>query len=307
MSRRAVRWPGFRSVLCGVDFSEESRRALRHADVVARHGGGALKVIYANDPLLVSAAAAALHDRGVARRSAAELKTFIAGTLNGAGTPRHVTARAAVGRASDVLLEAASHGRSDLIVVGTQGLTGAERLVLGSTALRILQQAAVPVLVVPPAGTPGEGIAASWPGAEIVAAIELDADGSREVRHAARIAEWFGASLLLLNVVEPLPVPRWLKGDLAALERRRLALARRQIDRLADLVRNRMATTTHVMQGRIADQIAAFASLERAGLIVTALRDRAGWFGTARGSISYHVLSRAAVPVLAYPPRWRPR
>jgi hypothetical protein len=59
--------------------------------------------------------------------------------------------------------------------------------------------------------------------------------------------------------------------------------------------------------GNIADEIAAIAATERTGLVLTALSDRRGWFGATRGSISYHLLSHAITPVLAYPLSWRPR
>ena len=56
-----------------------------------------------------------------------------------------------------------------------------------------------------------------------------------------------------------------------------------------------------------ADEIAALAAAERTRLLVTALRDRRGWFGARRGSVSCHVLSHAVAPVLACPPEWRAR
>src|SRR6476646_4395633 len=77
-ARRAA---GFRSVLCPIDFSEQSRLALRYAEAVARRGNARLIVSYANDPLLVAAAATALRDRRLAQRSGNELRTFIDATL----------------------------------------------------------------------------------------------------------------------------------------------------------------------------------------------------------------------------------
>jgi nucleotide-binding universal stress UspA family protein len=58
--------------------------------------------------------------------------------------------------------------------------------------------------------------------------------------------------------------------------------------------------------GRIADEIAALVAAEHIELLITALRDRRGWFGARRGSVSYHVLSHAVSPVLAYPRQWPP-
>jgi nucleotide-binding universal stress UspA family protein len=58
--------------------------------------------------------------------------------------------------------------------------------------------------------------------------------------------------------------------------------------------------------GRIADEIAALVAGERIELLITALRDRRGWFGARRGSVSYHVLTHAVSPVLAHPRQWSP-
>jgi nucleotide-binding universal stress UspA family protein len=76
---RSARWAGFRSVLCPIDFSAHSERALKYAEAIALRGKAALMVMYVNDLLLIAAAAAALHDRDLAKRSRRELITGPAG------------------------------------------------------------------------------------------------------------------------------------------------------------------------------------------------------------------------------------
>ena len=304
-SRRPGRWTGFRSIVCPVDFSDHSRLALKYAEAIALRANSSLTVVFANDPLLVAAAAAALHDRRLARRSGAELKTFVDKTLNAESQRKlNVTTQAAVGTPRDVILKAASRVRADLIVLGTHGLTGADRLVLGSTTHAVLQNTKIPVLAVPRGQ---HAPSASWPGGKIVAAIELDPDAPKEVDIAAGVADWFGASLVLLHVVSALATPLWFEADLSVLESTRLKQAQSRLDKLAIAARRRVSTETRVIQGKIADEIAAFVSKSDAGLLVTGLADQTGWFGSRRGSISYHVLSHATVPVLAHPPRWRQR
>ena len=309
-SRIASRgWRGFRSVLCPIDFSEHSRLTLQYAEAVAFRGSASLTVMYANDPLLVAAAATALHDRHVARRSASELQAFMNATLT-AGSRKRVRAKSevSIGPASDEILRVAARRRSDLIVLGTHGLTGAERLLMGSTTLSVLQRTTTPVLAVPrPDQSPSHAISRSWPGQRIVVALDFDADPSRDVDIAARIAQWFDSSLLLLHVVSDITAPNWVKGDLSAHQRIRVAQAQQQIDALAAGARRRVKTDTRVICGRVSDEIAALVATERIELVVTTLRDRHGWFGSRRGSVSYHVLSHAVTPVLACPPRWRPR
>jgi hypothetical protein len=66
---RSKHWRGFRAVLCPVDFSERSRLALRYPDAIARRANARLTVPSVNDPLLIAAATAALHDRHFVERS----------------------------------------------------------------------------------------------------------------------------------------------------------------------------------------------------------------------------------------------
>jgi nucleotide-binding universal stress UspA family protein len=280
-------WAGFRSVLCPVDFSEHSRRALRYAEAMAVRSSGSVTVTYANDPLLVAAAAAALHDHHVAKRS--------------------LTCRVSIGSPADQILKTAAARRSDLIVMGTHGLTGADRLLLGSTTMSVLQRTSVPVLAVPRRDEPAGAPASSWPGNLILAPVELDSASPGEVETAARLAQWFGASLLTIHVLASITAPKWLRGDLSAHDRIRLAEAQRRIDALANIAERHVRTEGRVMCGVIADEIAAVAAVENIELLVTALRDRRGWFGAKRGSVSYHVLAHAVAPVLAYPQQWRLR
>ena len=142
-------WAGFQSVLCPIDFSEDSRHALEYAAVVALNTKARLHVLYVSDPLLV-AAAAALRNRHIHDQSARELQAFIDATLPPA-TRRRValTALVLAGNPADQILKAAARQRADLIVVGSHGANAAKRLLVGSTTLDLLQRATVPVLAIP--------------------------------------------------------------------------------------------------------------------------------------------------------------
>jgi nucleotide-binding universal stress UspA family protein len=305
---RARPWRGFRSLLCAVDFSEHSRLALRYAAALASRRDTALTVLYANDPLLVAAASVALHDRTVARRSAKELRQFIHETLHDASLPGvRVKSRVCVGTADDEIVKAAVARRTDLIVMGTHGLTGADRWLMGSTTLSVLQRTPVPVLAIPSGIGDLSPVLSSWPDGRIVAALELDRESRKDVETAARIAGWLGASLLLVHVIDSIDAPSWLEGALSAHDRIRTSKAQRELDACAAIARRRVDTQTRVLFGKPADEIAAVVADETSGLLITALHDRRAWFGARRGSVSYHVLSHAVVPVLAWPPSWQPR
>jgi nucleotide-binding universal stress UspA family protein len=300
-------WGGFRSVLCPIDFSEHSRAALRHAEAIAARGEGSLTVVYAEDPLLIAAGSAALHDPHLVDHSSRDLHGFIDATLNAPAQTRfRLHAKVSVGVPAEEIVQVAGREHSDLIVLGTHGVTGANRLLLGSTTLSVLQRSTLPVLAVPLRKDAGS-VAAGWPGSRVLAAIDFDGEPSADADVAACVAHWFDASLTLVHVVQGIDRPVTETSEMSAHDRIRIGQAQERLDALASPAAREVRCDARVVCGDPADEIAALVATERIGLVITSLRDRHGWLGPGRGSISYRVLTHAVAPVLAHPPDWRPR
>ncbi len=139
-----------RRLLCPVDFSAPSRGALQHAGRLARQTGARLTVLYVNDPLL-EAAAQSFDARAVSTSTLKQLQRFTDRALAGAqAKPRSpVTCQVAVGDPAREIRKAARRLKSDLIVMGTHGLTGLAKVMFGSTTEKFLQVARVPVMLIP--------------------------------------------------------------------------------------------------------------------------------------------------------------
>jgi nucleotide-binding universal stress UspA family protein len=145
---------------------------------------------------------------------------------------------------------------------------------------------------------------AAWRGfRSILCPVDFSDHSRLALRYAAALAARGRAALTVLHVDDPLLVAA------AAVVLR----ARGDAERAALLAEwfGSPLVPVHVARGRsgnaAAHDLAAIAKARRASLIVTTLRDRRGWFGARRGSISYHVLTHAVVPVLACPASWQPR
>jgi nucleotide-binding universal stress UspA family protein len=67
-----------------------------------------------------------------------------------ASTELHVFVHVRFGKPADEILQLASEVGADLIMVGSHGFTGLERLILGSTAERVAREARCAVIVVRP-------------------------------------------------------------------------------------------------------------------------------------------------------------
>ena len=137
-----------RSIVCGVDFSNASARALKTAAAIANRYGRRLVVLFVEDPLLAAAARAARDNRASVRSTTAALDRFIARAL-GPRRSRRAHPAIALGSAPDEILDVAKRQNAVLVVLGTRGIGRAARLLLGSTASAVIRQTKIPVLAVP--------------------------------------------------------------------------------------------------------------------------------------------------------------
>jgi nucleotide-binding universal stress UspA family protein len=139
----------FTSVLCPVDFSDQCRLALGLGARLARASGARLSIVYVNDPLL-AAAAATYDEQAMARQTDDELRSFLSSAVGADLLSGDVHIEVAEGQPADQIVSAAVRLGADVIVMSTQGVTGARTLFFGSTTEGVLKHARIPVLVVPP-------------------------------------------------------------------------------------------------------------------------------------------------------------
>ena len=146
MKSRTVGSRPFRNILCPIDFSEQSRHALRTAGELAGGPPARITVLYVHDPTIAGVEAIVFPDASLASLRT-ELRDFAAKVMS---PSRAATTRCVVlvGNPSREILRTATRFRCDLIVMGSRGLGGFKKLLLGSTTDRVVHQAAVPVLAV---------------------------------------------------------------------------------------------------------------------------------------------------------------
>ncbi|MFB3777270.1 MAG: universal stress protein [Bryobacteraceae bacterium] len=138
------------NILCPVDFSDLSARALRYAAMLARLSGARLTVVYAHSFSAPSYfTTGKLEDlerqfRESLHEAEAELQRFAQKETG--GLP--VDARIVEAHPVDAIKKTAAEIDADLIVMGTHGRSGLNRLMLGSVAEGVLRESLVPVLTV---------------------------------------------------------------------------------------------------------------------------------------------------------------
>ena len=285
------------TILCPVDFSEHSERALRHAAALAAVGGGHLTILAVNDPLLEAAASAA--GRGGTVRDQVEAALVALLERMPQSSPAVIPAIDVVtGQAAPEILKAAARCGAGLIVMGTQGLGGARKLMFGSTTEGVVRESSIPVLAVPEYNPEhvefAAGVARVTFG-HVVAAIGLDRYDGAVAAAAAAWAQATASRLTLSHVCVEVPLPVWWPiTDMPmppALEES-TDVARRQVESLAAGLG--VPAVIDVRRGAVSQSVAAVVRETAAGLLVVSRG------GTAHrvGTIAYRVMREADVPTL---------
>jgi nucleotide-binding universal stress UspA family protein len=140
----------FTSLLCPVDFSDDSQRALSIAIALARATGAHLTLVTVVDALLDAGAAAAGARATLEAQTQSELRTLLDRASDGQGPAHPPAVSIRVGHPATEILAQVAESNADLVVMGMRGIGGAQKLLLGSTSARVLERSVVPVLVVPP-------------------------------------------------------------------------------------------------------------------------------------------------------------
>ena len=291
----------FFKILCPVDFSEHSQRAVRFAALFARSFGSQITVLHVNDPVLVATSAIVYAERAE-EDTRAELNRLLDEALtDDQHHVRDVTILVAEGDPSEQIARVSEEYAVDLIVMGTHGLGGYRRMLIGSTTERLLRRTTIPVAAVPLAESTFS-LEDSRPGSgSVVAAIDFSEPSRHAARTAAGVATELGLGLVLLHVLKPMrTVLRW-REQAAARDKSRMTEAREQLDALAVALQPVTVAEMLIVTGHPADDIAATAIQRKASLIAMGLGGDEGLFAPSPGSIAYRTLCLAPMPVLAVP------
>lgn len=136
----------YKAILVPVDGSENSSKAARHAIELATKFNSKLIVLHVLDVRVKRVYEGS-------RRALMRLTKFGEGYLQEVAdaakkSKLSVETVLSEGLPAEVIIKEAEDRKVDIIVMGTRGLTGAKRIVLGSTAEQAVRWATCPVLVV---------------------------------------------------------------------------------------------------------------------------------------------------------------
>lgn len=275
----------FKNILFLTDFSEASRAAMEYAAALAHHHKATFYAghIQTPTPPMYPSDAMMQYLDQIQEQKREELKRLI--------EPFGLEAKVLV---SEGMIEYAIerwtvvHG-IDLIVIGTHGRKGIERLLLGSTAELILRSAICPVLTV------GPHVSELKHEPEyvdrILFATDLTPQSEYAVSYALSFAHERSAHLTFLHVVE--------KNAQVLDHNRVMGYCEYELRRLVPADATAWCDPQfQVIQGDPAQEIVNFAEANNSDLIVLGLPRDKVFSSHFRSGVTYSVVSNAPCPVL---------
>ena len=292
------------SILCPIDFSDASAGALRYAAAIAEHFVTRLIVLIVEDPLLTRAMDPRTGAQWTREASEGEMAAFVRSTFgDDASMIDMCEYEVAVGKPPVEILRVARERSCDLIVMSSQGLTGARKLFFGSTTERVLRETTVPVLVTPPQNPGAIHVEdASQRLGRIVVPVDLSPASRHQVQVAGGLADALDLPLILVHVIEPVRSPLVSRLHLVGLESERRAVAEDGLDDLMAKIPHRLEPEALVAHGDPAEAAARVARDRHAGLVVVGLHG-SPTRGPRMGSVTYRMLCLTPTLVLAVPPK----
>jgi nucleotide-binding universal stress UspA family protein len=296
-------------ILCPIDFSPFSRRAFDHAVAIARWYESDLTLLHVHHVAPFGAHAGGGTGLAPASLSQAERDELVQSMRQFAGpdpTP-DVPMRFELGEGhtANVIIAVAEELPADLIVMGTHGRSGLERLVLGSVTEKVLRKAPGAVLSVPHrshAAAPSPPVVFQ----RILCATDFSESSTHAMSYALSLAQEAGGALTLLHVVDlpgiysddPKAVAGAPKGLKDYIEATRADRQERLYSVVPEDARTYCSIDTVLALGKPSREILRVALEQESDLIVIGVHGRSTADLFFFGSTAQQVVREAECPVL---------
>jgi nucleotide-binding universal stress UspA family protein len=286
-------------VLCPVDFSEISQHALDHAAAIARWYEARLTVLFVFASLPVMDVPPVVLAEADREQLVSDLRRMAAAVPSDVAVEFRIRD---AGYVHEEILAQIDAAHADLLVIGTHGRSGFQRLFLGSVTEKVIRKATCPTLVVPPR-SPDVPAGSPIRFRRILCAVDFSDSSLDALTLAINMAEEADAQLTLLHVVELPPVlsevPMMPPPDLSRFCETAAADARRRLQELIpEQARTYCTVDTAVVEGRAHREILRHATERQSDLIVMGVHGRGALDVLVFGSTTHHVIRASTRPVL---------
>jgi universal stress protein A len=137
------------TILCPVDFSEASLKAVDYAREFAAATGAAIYLLHIIEPVPIPPVDTSLNYvevEEVLEEAAKKDLNALMSSLQAEGV--NVDGTMEIGKTADIVLDKAAELNANFIIMGSHGRKGLNRLIMGSVADAVIRKSDCPVLIV---------------------------------------------------------------------------------------------------------------------------------------------------------------
>lgn len=276
---------GLKTIVVATDLHGQSEAALEYARKIALAYGARIVLAHGADPLEYAAVdevpEPVMHELTGAAR---EILEKLAHDLLSEGIPSHSEVRQ--GDVAEMLVEVARQYEAGLIVIGTEGQSGAGPVVVGAIAEQLVRRAVCPVLAV--AADWNAGPNRPTPGGPVLLAIDRNEAAPEAAATAYSLAATFERPLYMVHVRTPAEVTAFVNPCLPRLEEFGIRPS------------GKVAVHCLIKDGNAVDAVMEAIEQQRPSILVAGVK-RASQTGRLHGT-AFALLARSRVPVLCVPP-----
>lgn len=277
-----------KTILVPTDFSENSLQALQEAILIARLLKSKLVLVHALETYMLNSALKSILGNDPTDSFRSEAATKLAELAEEISIKHAVTVEYAIekGKIYQVIIEIAKKQNADLIVMGTNGITGVGDYFLGTNAVNVVKQALCPVITY---RKPLDHLGYR----NIVLPLDLTKETKLKVKLAIDLGKLFNATIHVISV-------------LMTVDHKIKMLLEYQMDDVVNQIEEAGITCVAAIMERdnIVEAILEYASLEDVNadliaIMISAENEKTPFF---MGSQAQRVINTAQIPVLSIRP-----
>lgn len=272
-----------KNIVVGIDFSQNSENALRHAVAVGLKTNAKIHVVWVKTPTAATKLDVEDEEQ-MMKKAHAKLDEMVA--LARQEAPKNeIQGVILEGKAYIKLTQYASNLPESLLVMGSHGASGFEEMFIGSNTMKVVGVTKTPVLII------GHQVNVKRDLTKILVPIDMSFETLQKIKPAAEIAKDFSAKLSLLGVVDP-NYPE---------EKHTINIQLNHGMGMCEMANVRAEAATLEVGGDIPTAVVEWAKKEDVNLIVIMREDEDDMTAFWLGSTTRQLMNLATMPLLVIP------
>ncbi|MBO4645473.1 MAG: universal stress protein [Bacteroidales bacterium] len=272
-----------KNIVVGIDFSQNSENALRHAVAIGLRSNAKIHIVWVKTPTAATKLDVEDEDE-MMKKAHVKLDEFVAHARMEA-PKNEIQGVILEGKAYLKLTQYAANIPDALLVVGSHGASGFEEMFIGSNTMKVVGLTKVPVLII------GSHVKANRDLTKILTPIDMSFETLQKMKMATECARYFSAKVHILGLCEP--------GS--AEVKHAINVQVNHAKNICDAAAVRCAASTIDIHGNTPDAVVEWAKNEDVNLIVVMREEEDDISAFWLGSHTRQMMNLAPMPLMVIP------